>query len=134
MFSDALNQRSVAQTSTPNSRCKKIDDEALPQPRSSTRIPGRRSIAVVNHSANHNELPPPLALATTHSGLYLFERKKRSFTSLLESTDMGPVREPLSSRQDTTCVCVELMIGRPSNPLCVLEQCEGIGALIVLSD
>src|SRR3982750_3838511 len=67
-FSEALNQRSVAQTSTPNSRCRKIDDEALPQPRSSTRIPGRRSIAVVNHSANHNELAPPLALATTHSG------------------------------------------------------------------
>ena len=42
-FSEALNHRSVAHTCTPNSRCRKIDDAARPQPRSSTRMPGRRS-------------------------------------------------------------------------------------------
>ena len=38
--SDALNHKSVAQTWTPNSRCRKIDDAAQPQPRSRTRMPG----------------------------------------------------------------------------------------------
>src|SRR3989442_2795842 len=41
MFSEALNHRSVAQTCTPNSRRRKIDDDARPQPRSSTRKFGR---------------------------------------------------------------------------------------------
>ena len=44
-FSEALNHRSVAHTCTPNSRRRKIDDDARPQPRSSTRMPGRRSSA-----------------------------------------------------------------------------------------
>src|SRR5215469_1948434 len=34
MFSEALNHRSVAQTCTPNSRRRKTDDRARPQPRS----------------------------------------------------------------------------------------------------
>ena len=64
----ALNQRSVAQTSTPNSRRRKIDDDARPQPRSRTRMPGRRSIAVVSHSVSQSEFAPPLTLVATHSG------------------------------------------------------------------
>ena len=42
MFSEALNHRSVAQTCTPNSRRRKIDDAARPQPRSNTLMPGRK--------------------------------------------------------------------------------------------
>src|SRR5688572_26444091 len=77
-FSAALNQRSVAQTCTPNSRRRKIDDDARPQPRSSTLIPGRRSIALVSHSVSHSALAPPLAFASTQSGWYFEERGKRS--------------------------------------------------------
>src|SRR5215813_13291668 len=81
MFSEALNQRSVAQTSTPNSRRRKIEDDARPQPRSNTRMPDRRSIAVVSHSVSQSALAPPLAFARTHSGLYCEARGKRSETS-----------------------------------------------------
>src|SRR5881396_3866589 len=77
MFSVALNQRSVAQTCTPNSRRKKIDDDARPQPRSSTLMPGCKSSAVVSHSVNQSELAPPLAFAKTHSGWYREERGNR---------------------------------------------------------
>src|SRR5262249_36639547 len=78
MFSDALIQRSVAQTWTPNSRLKKIDDDARPQPRSRTRIPGCRSSAAVSHSVIQSALAPPLAFARTHSGWYCDDRGKRS--------------------------------------------------------
>src|SRR5215470_9325405 len=81
MFSEALNQRSVAQTCTPNSRCRKIDEAARPQPRSRTRMPGRNSSASVSHSVNHSEFAPPLTLAITHSGWYRVERGNRSETS-----------------------------------------------------
>ena len=64
LFSDVSNHRSVAQTCTPNSRCKKIDDAARPQPRSSARMPGCKSKAV----ASHSEFAPPLALSISHSG------------------------------------------------------------------
>src|SRR3954447_15936102 len=83
MFSVALNHRSVAQTCTPNSRRRKIEDDARPHPRSKTLIPGRRSIADASHSVNHSELAPPLALATTHSGWYFDERGNRSEVSRL---------------------------------------------------
>ena len=83
MFSEALNHRSVAQTCTPNSRRRKIDDAARPQPRSSTRMPGRKSSAVVSHSVSQSELAPPLTLAMTHSGWYCEERGKRSEASRL---------------------------------------------------
>src|SRR5216683_5403340 len=76
MFSEALNHRSVAQTCTSNSRCRKIDEDALPQPRSSTRIPGRKSSAVVSHSVSQSEFAPPQTLARTHSGWYCEERGK----------------------------------------------------------
>ena len=57
---------------------------AGPQPRSSTRIPGRNSIAEVSHSVNHNALALPLPTrATTHSGWYCDERGNRSETSRL---------------------------------------------------
>ena len=81
MFSEALNHRSVAQTCTPNSRRRKIDDDALPHPRSSTRIPVLKSIADASHSLIQSELAPPLALARTHSGWYFEQRGKRSDTS-----------------------------------------------------
>jgi len=76
MFSETLNHRSVAQTYTPNSRRRKIDDAARPQPRSSTRIPGRKSSAEVSHSVSQSEFAPPLTLARTHSGWYCEERGK----------------------------------------------------------
>ena len=50
--------RSVAQTSTPNSRARKIDDFARPQPKSSTRIPGRKSSCSHSHSVIHSGLLP----------------------------------------------------------------------------
>src|SRR3989442_485155 len=77
MFSETLNHRSVAQTCTPNSRCKKIDDDARPQPRSSTRMPVRKSSDAASHSVIQRALAPPLALAMTHSGWYLEERGNR---------------------------------------------------------
>src|SRR5471032_3118858 len=80
-FSEALNHRSAAQTCTPNSRRRKMDDDARPQPRSSTRMPGRKSIAVVSHSVTQSEFDPPLTLAKTHSGWYCEERGNRSETS-----------------------------------------------------
>src|SRR6185503_20211049 len=74
MFSEALNHRSVAHTCTPNSRRRKTDDAARPQPRSRTRMPGRRSMASVSHSVSHREFAPPLTLAMIHSGWYADER------------------------------------------------------------
>src|SRR5215471_8807412 len=76
MFSEALNHRSVAQTCTPNSRRRKMDDAARPQPRSSTPIPGRRSSVEVSHSVSQSEFAPPLTLARTHSGWYREDRGK----------------------------------------------------------
>src|SRR5881396_3004335 len=81
MFSDALNHRSVDQTCTPNSRRRKIDDAARPQPRSSTRSPGRKSIAPASHSVSQSALVPPLEFATTHSGWYREARGNRSENS-----------------------------------------------------
>src|SRR2546430_8210810 len=86
MFSAALNHRSVAQTCTPNSRCRKIDDAARPQPRSSNRMPGRKSSAVASHSVTHRALAALLALATIHSGWYLEERGNRSETDCFSET------------------------------------------------
>ena len=57
-----------------------MDDEARPQPRSSTRIPGRRSSADASHSVSQSEFAPPLAFATIHSGSYRDERGNRSET------------------------------------------------------
>src|SRR5579863_5354433 len=68
-FSETLNHRSVAQTCTPNSRPRKIDDAARPQPRSNTRMPGFSVNDSVSHSVSHNEFAPPLALDLIHSGL-----------------------------------------------------------------
>ena len=81
IFSEALNQKSVAHTYTPNSLCKKIDDAARPQPRSSTRMPGRRSSAAASHSLSHKALAAPLMLARIHSELYFAERGNRSETN-----------------------------------------------------
>jgi hypothetical protein len=47
----ASNHRSVAQTCTPNSRCRKIDEAPRPQPRSSTRMP---AAAASPHSATRS--------------------------------------------------------------------------------
>ena len=73
-FSDALNHRSVAQTWTPNSRRKKIEDDARPHPRSSSLMPGRKSSDEANHSLSHNEFAPPLTPARIQSGWYFDER------------------------------------------------------------
>src|SRR6266699_4624037 len=89
MFSETLNHRSVAQPCTPNSRRRKIDDAARPQPRSSTRIPGRKSSAEVSHSVSQSEFAPPLTLARTHSGWYCEERGK-----LVEMNRLSEVTVP----------------------------------------
>ena len=92
-FSEALNHRSVAQTCTPNSRRRKIDDIARPQPRSSTRMPGRRSSASASHSVSHSELAPPLTPASTHSGWYAEARGNRSEIkreSVITRSSVGP--------------------------------------------
>src|SRR5438552_12136376 len=89
MFSEALNHRSVAHTCTPNSRRRKIDDDARPQPRSSTRMPGRKSIAAASHSVIQSEFAPPLTLARTHSGWYCEERGK-----LVEMNRLSEVTVP----------------------------------------
>ena len=68
-FSEALNHRSVAQTWTPNSRARKTDDAARPQPRSSTRMPGFSSRPSASHSVIHRGLAAPLTPAASHSGL-----------------------------------------------------------------
>src|ERR1039457_5227923 len=91
MFSDALNHKSAAQTWTPNSRCRKIDDDARPQPRSNTRWPGRKSNAAVSHSVSHSEFAPPLALAMTHSGWYCEERGKCVETGRLSEVMFLPI-------------------------------------------
>src|SRR5436190_14258759 len=100
-FSEALNHRSVAQTCTPNSRCKKIDDAARPQPRSRTRMPGLSGSASLSHSANHSELAPPLALAASHSGWYLDERGKRSDFNVSGVDIPGKVRLLGTQRKST---------------------------------
>jgi hypothetical protein len=46
-------------------------------------MPGFSSIAVDSHSVIHNALDDPLALATTHAGLYFEERGNRSEMSRL---------------------------------------------------
>ena len=43
-------------------------------------MPGRRSIAAVNHSVTQSEFAPPLTQATIQSGWYLEARGKRSET------------------------------------------------------
>jgi hypothetical protein len=52
----------------PNSRHRKIDDAARPQPRSNTRMPGVSANDAVSHSLSHNEFAAPLALDLIHSG------------------------------------------------------------------
>src|SRR5580658_7420999 len=74
IFSETLNHRSVAHTCTPNSRRRKIDDAARPQPRSSTRIPDRKFNAEASHSVSQSEFAPPLTLARAHSGWYCEDR------------------------------------------------------------
>src|SRR5580704_3603181 len=75
-LSEALNQRSVAQTSTQNSLRRKIDEAALPQPRSRTRIPGCKWSAEASHSVSQSEFAPPLMLARIRSGWYREDRGK----------------------------------------------------------
>jgi hypothetical protein len=96
-FSEALNQRSVAQTCAPNSRRRKIDDDARPQPRSKTLMPGCRSSADVSHSVSHSALAPPLTALRTQSGWYCEERGKRLETS---------------SRSEFTWISLQSSIGR----------------------
>src|SRR5215471_7273441 len=81
MFSAALIHKSVAHTCTPNSRRRKMDEEARPQPRSKTLMPGRRSSAEASHSVSQSELAPLLAFARTHSGWYCEARGNCSETS-----------------------------------------------------
>src|SRR5437870_1812589 len=106
-FSETLNQRSVAQTCTPNSRRRKMDDDARPQPRSSTRMPGRKSSAVASHSVIHSELTPPLALAMTHSGWYFEERGNRSETSRVSKVILGFLPSSQCERSRASCATTQ---------------------------
>ena len=55
-FSDACCHWSAAQTCTPNSGWRKMDDAGRPHPKSSTRIPGRRSSDSASHSVSHQHV------------------------------------------------------------------------------
>src|SRR5208282_2320305 len=93
-----------------------MEDMARPQPRSSTFIPGFSSIAPDSHSVIHNALDAPLALATTHSGLYFAERGNRSEIS--RSSEFISVHQPEpslynSSSSNTTTPVGTAFRGRP---------------------
>src|SRR5215469_16334324 len=113
MFSETLNHRSVAQTYTPNSRRRKIDDAARPQPRSSTRMPGRKSSAVVSHSVIQSELAAPLMLDAIHSGWYCEERGKRSERRSLFDATLPNSRTADRFRE---CLLKDAQDGGPSRP------------------
>ena len=68
-FSSGDIQRSAAHTCTPNSRARKMEEIAVPHPRSSTRIPGWRSRTSVSHSVSHSTFGP-MWLRNTHVGSY----------------------------------------------------------------
>ena len=74
-ISEALNHRSVAHTCTPNSRRRKTDDIANPQPRSSTRAPDRKVSASVSHSTSHSALAP--AAGVSEDPLRVVARRAR---------------------------------------------------------
>jgi hypothetical protein len=57
----------VAQTCPPNSRARKIDVMALPQPRSSTFIPGSTDTTEVGDSINQSAFGP-ISFSNTQSG------------------------------------------------------------------
>src|SRR5215831_6711906 len=105
MFSETLNHRSVAQTCTPNSRRRKIDDAARPQPRSSTRMPGRKFSAEVSHSVSQSEFAPPLALARTHSGWYCEDRGK--FEEMNRWSEVTVPDSRTTHRRDPSAVLVQ---------------------------
>src|SRR5271165_4371692 len=98
MFSAALNHRSVAHTCTPNSRRRKMDEDARPQPRSKTLMPGRRCSAEASHSVSHSEFAPPLAFAKTHSGWYCEARGNCSETSRTSDPMSSPHVEKKTAR------------------------------------
>ena len=61
--------KSAAHTSTPNSRARKIDEIAVPQPRSRTRMPGSSAMTWVNASVSHNTFGP-MRFRCTHVASY----------------------------------------------------------------
>src|SRR5207247_446429 len=81
----------------------KIDDDARPQPRSKTLMPGRRSSAEASHSVSHREFAPPLAFAKTHSGWYCDERENRSDMSRTSESMRSPQVVQKSVRQIVGC-------------------------------
>jgi hypothetical protein len=68
-LSSGERHRSAAQTVTPNSRAKKMEDELVPQPRSRTRMPGFNSTFRLMSSASHSGLGP-IACEYAHTGSY----------------------------------------------------------------
>src|SRR5918912_657705 len=73
-------QRSVAQTWTPNSCARKMDDRARPQPKSNTRMPACK----VNRSLNHSAIQSgwlPIPPSWTHAVVYFSERGNRRLNS-----------------------------------------------------
>jgi len=62
-------------------------------------MPGRSSIASASHSVSQSAGAPPLALASTHSGLYRHARGKRS----------GPSSDPALTLRTSSgcCECVD---------------------------
>ena len=64
-LSVGLIQRSVAQTSTPNSRARNTELSPLPQPRSITRMPGSSVTCSASSSASQSTLGP-MRFSVTH--------------------------------------------------------------------
>jgi hypothetical protein len=106
-FSDGLNHKSVAQTSTPNSRRRNTDERAQPHPRSSTRIPARRSMASASHSVIQSGFAAPLTPARSHSGWYRDARGNRPVSNrssrLMRSSPGGSDDRPSHTQFANQC-------------------------------
>ena len=75
--SSAAIHQSAATTWTPYSRARKTDVAPLPEPKSRTCIPGRRSRSRARSSSSHNGFGP-MSRSSNHAGSYRDERGYRS--------------------------------------------------------
>src|SRR6476661_6079917 len=70
-------QRSAAMTCTPYSRARKTDVAPRPEPRSRTRMPGRRSRSAARSSSSHSGCGP-MSRSTSHLASYFEDLGKAS--------------------------------------------------------
>src|SRR5262249_34399033 len=96
-------------TCTSNSRCRKMEEDARPQPRSRTLMPGRRSSAGASHSASQSAFAPPLAFAKTHSGWY---RDARGNWSEISRPSRGMASSFLSEYSDRRTAATSTLLLR----------------------